>query len=607
MSEKPGFDDSVMGKAYDSRLIKRLFQYLYPYRSYVYLSFFVLLFSTAAELLSQAYIYKVIIDYYIAEQDTQGLAWMACFYLILCVVMFIGQSIQFNLVNTMSQRSMRDLRLHLFRHLEGMSLSFFNKRPVGSLMTRITSDIEALDSMFANCIVYTFSDILVIVGLFGFMLYLSPELTLIMMLVFPLILLITFRFKNGVRKAYRNVRRILAQLNGYLQENISGMNTIQIFGKEKRHFHRYARLTSDFQKANVDTVFYFALYFPAVEFISMLAIATLLWYGGGKILAEQSSLTFGTLVFFLKASTMFFQPIRDLADKFNILQTAMASAERIFALMDTHEKIEPAAKPVQKTIQGEIEFRNVWFAYRDEDWVLKDISFRAPAGNRVAIVGATGSGKSTIINLVYRFYDVQHGEILIDGVNVKDYDLKTLRSQMGLVLQDLFLFSGDIAGNIGLQRDDVPREKIVEAARVVQAHPFIEKMPDQYDAEVKERGATLSNGQRQLLSFARALAINPKVLILDEATSSVDTETEYLIQQALDRLLTGRTCLMIAHRLSTVQQADEILVLHHGEIMERGNHQELLDLQGMYYRLYLMQYKDQAAVSDEDETEAMAS
>jgi len=590
-------EETITGKAYDTRLMKRLLTYVYPYRAYLIASLFALIVFTAIELFASVYLYKIVVDKYIQNKMADGLGLLALSYGLLLFAGFIFQYIEFYLVNVMSQKTMYDLRLHLFQRLESMSLSFFNQRPVGSLLTRLTSDIEALDSMFANCIVFTFNDILTISGLLGIMIYLSPKLTLVALAVLPLIVVASLLFQKKVRASYRDVRRLLSRMNGFLQENISGMETVQLFGCEGRNFKQFAAINRDFKNANMRSVLSFALFLPTVEFLGALAIAMLLWFGGAQLVdvssTGSSAITFGALVAFIKASQKFFQPIRDLADKFNIMQTAMAAGERIFNLLDTDESIPAVETPIQKKLEGTIEFRNVWFAYIDDEWILKDVSFKVAKGQRIALVGATGSGKSTIVNLLFRFYDVQKGEVLVDGINVKEYDIKNLREQMSLVLQDVFLFSGDIAGNIGLGRSEISEDDIVDAARVVHIDRFIERLPDTYHAEVKERGSTFSVGQKQLLSFARALAVNPRILVLDEATSSVDTETEHLIQEALAELMKNRTSLVVAHRLSTIQQADEILVLHQGEIAERGNHQELLDCGGLYFRLYQLQYKDQ--------------
>jgi len=586
-------EETITGKAYDTRLMKRLMRYVYPYRKYLVISLVSLLLFTGIELTASVYLYKIVVDNYITNRIQEGLGVLALIYALLLMAGLGFQYIEFYLVNLMSQRAMYDLRLHLFRHLESMSLSFFNHRPVGFLLTRISSDIEALDSMFANCIVFTFNDVLMIAGLLGIMLYLSPALTGVALAVLPLMVWASFTFQKHVRASYREVRRLLSRMNGFLQENISGMETVQLFGRQKRNFEQFAEINRQYKDANFRSVVNFAFFLPTVDFLGALAIALLLWYGGGRMLAQDTAVTFGTLVAFLKASQQFFQPIRDLADKFNIMQTAMAAAERIFKLLDTRECLPVPATPIRKTIEGTIEFRNVWFAYAGEEWVLKDVSFRVEPGRRTALVGATGSGKSTIINLLFRFYDVQRGEVLVDGINVQDYDPASLRPQMGLVLQDVFLFSGTIADNIGLGRPGIQEEDIREAARIVQIDRFIERIPGGYQGEVKERGATFSAGQKQLLSFARALAANPRILVLDEATSSVDTETEHLIQAALEKMMAGRTCLVVAHRLSTIQQSDEILVLHQGQIRERGTHAQLLAQGGIYYRLYQLQYKDQ--------------
>ncbi len=592
-------EDEVVGKAYDARLMKRLLVYLDPYRKYFFFAFGALLIFTAIDLFSSIYLYKIVVDRFIQARHAEGLTFLCLLYFLLLVGGLIFNYVEFYLVNVMSQKSMYDLRMHLFRHLESMSLRFFNHRPVGSLLTRITSDIEALDSMFANCIVFTFNDILIIIGLTGLMLYLSPQLTLVALSVLPIMIWASLRFKKNIRNSYRGVRRYLSRMNGFLQENITGMETVQIFGRKQRNFDHFYPLNQAFRDANLRSVINFAFFLPTVEFLGSLAIALLLWYGGVTMLTYPDALTFGTLAAFLQASQKFFHPIRDLADKFNIMQTAMAAAERIFKLLDMREHIIESESPITKPIDGAVEFRNVWFAYKEEEWVLSDVSLSVPKGKKIALVGATGSGKSTIINLLFRFYDVQKGEILIDGVNIKNYSLKNLRSRMGLVLQDVFLFSGNVESNIGLGRPDIGTEDIIQASKAVQADRFIEKLPDQYQGEVKERGASLSVGQRQLLSFARALAINPSILVLDEATSSVDTETEHLIQEALNTLMEGRTSIMVAHRLSTIQKADEILVLHKGQITERGTHQELLEQGGLYYRLYQLQYKDQFLPEEE--------
>jgi ATP-binding cassette, subfamily B, multidrug efflux pump len=588
-------DNPSSGNLYDIRLITRLLAYVWPYKKHIVAALICLFIFTAIELFASVYLYKIVIDDFIQHKQKEGLTLLAVIYLLLLGAGFFFQYIEFYLVNVMSQRAMFDLRLRLFRHMEGMSLSFFNSRPVGSLLTRISSDIEALDSMFANCIVFTFNDILIIVGLLGIMLYLSPMLTAVALVVLPVIIVVSVIFQRNVRASYRDVRKYLSRMNSFLQENISGMETVQIFNRQNRNYSTFTDLSREHTNANLRSVVNFSFFVPTVEFLGSLAMAMLIWFGGVRIMGnpENSALTFGTLVAFLQASQKFFQPIRDLADKFNILQTAMAAGERVFSLLDTHETIPETDIREVKPLEGRIEFKNVWFAYVDEDWILKDVSFTIETGRRVAFVGATGAGKSTIINLLFRFYDVQRGEILIDGVNVKHYPIKELRSRMGLVLQDVYLFSGDIASNISLDRPGVTSDDIEQAANTVQVNKFVDKFSDRYSTEVIERGATLSVGQRQLLSFARALVVDPKILLLDEATSSVDTETEHLIQQALEKMMEGRTCLIIAHRLSTIRKVDEIMVLHKGQLAERGSHEDLIQQKGLYYRLYQLQYKDQ--------------
>lgn len=591
-SEKSVKDEVISGKGYDFNLIKRLFRYVLPYKSYLVYSFLLLLFFTAVNIYITVYLPKTIVDDYILTGTTTGLSVIILVAFGLITVSMFMEYIQFYLVNAMSQYVMYDIRRDLFAHVQKQSLTFFNKRPVGSIMTRLTSDVEALDQMFANCIVFTFNDILIITGLLGVMLYLSPFLTLITLAVIPFMLASSLIFQWSIRNSFRDVRRLQSYMNGFLQENITGMETVQIFNREKKNYDKFNKLNGDFYKANMRSVRSFAIFLPVIEILSSLAIILLLWYSGVWMLAEPNEISFGIVTAFLFATQKFINPIRDLADKFNIMQTAMTSAERVFQLIDTDESLPEAKNPKPLAMKGVVEFRNVWFAYNDEDWILKNVSFTVPQGKKIAIVGATGSGKSTIINLLFRFYDIQKGDVFVDGINVQDVNLKDLRSNIGLVLQDVFLFSGNIIDNIRLSHPELTREQVIEAAKAVQAHPFIEKLPGGYDAEVKERGSTLSVGQRQLLSFARALAIDPQILILDEATSSVDSETEMLIQQALDTLLEGRTSIIVAHRLSTIQKADTILVLHKGEIVEQGNHQELLAQQGVYHRLYQLQYKE---------------
>ncbi|MFN4112054.1 MAG: ABC transporter ATP-binding protein, partial [Ignavibacteria bacterium] len=492
----------------------------------------------------------------------------------------------------MGQKTLFDLRMEIFRHLQNLSLKFFDKTPVGRLVTRVTNDVESLSELFSSGIVMIFSDVFIIIWIFVFMMVMSFDLALVTMSVIPVLIYATFLFRKKVRTNYRDIRKHLARLNSYMQEHISGMNVVQLFNKEEIELEKFKLINKDYRDANIKSVFYHAVFYPFVELISAIAVALIIWYGGGEVV--QKNLSLGVLFAFIQYTEMFFRPVRDLAEKYNILQTGMASSERIFKLLDTKIFVKNPENPlVLNNIKGKVEFRNVWFAYNDEDYVLKDISFFINPGETAAIVGATGAGKSSIINLLLRFYDINKGQILIDDIDISTVDKRELRKHIALVLQDVMLFSGDIKSNINLWNEEIPFEKIIEAAKIVGADQFIEKLPKKYDEEVKERGATLSLGQKQLISFARALAYDPRILILDEATASIDTEAEKMIQKAISKLLKGRTSIVIAHRLSTIQNSDKIIVLHKGQIREIGNHFELLERKGIYYRLYQLQYKDQ--------------
>jgi len=440
-----------------------------------------------------------------------------------------------------------------------------------------------------------FSDIFIIVWIFVFMFFMDVKLSFVTLSVLPVLIYGTFLFRKKVRESYRDVRLHLARLNAYMQEHITGMNVVQIFRKEKDELKRFSDINNDYRQANIRSIFYYALFYPGVELLSSIAVGLIVWYGGGEII--RGSMTIGVLFAFIQYTEMFFRPIRDLSEKYNIMQTAMASSERIFKLLDNKTFVKNPENPVKlEKVKGEIEFKNVWFAYNDEDYVLKDISFKIKPGETVAIVGHTGAGKTSIINILTRFYDINKGSILVDGIDISKMDKKELRKYISIVLQDVFLFSGTIKTNINMDNEEIQQDKIIESSKFVGADKFIKTLPAKYDEIVKERGATLSVGQKQLVSFARALAYDPKILVLDEATSSVDTETEILIQKAIENLLVGRTAIVIAHRLSTIQTADKIIVLHKGEIRETGNHQELLAKRGIYYKLYQLQYKDQEIV-----------
>jgi ATP-binding cassette subfamily B protein len=591
MSQDYKTDDEVLGKAYDSRLMKRLLGYVKPYKKYVALAIILNIFVAGMEPL-RPYLTKIAIDSDINKKDYHGL-----FVIVLLLIgtLFFQAVMQYFLTyytQYMGQKIIFDLRRKTFTHVQKLALKFFDKTPIGRIVTRVTNDVESLNEMFSSGIVMVFSDIFIIIWIFAFMFFMDWKLSLVTLSVLPILFYGTFLFRRKVRDAYRDVRFHLARLNAYMQEHVTGMSIVKIFGKEEDELKQFASINKDHQDANIRSIFYYAVFYPAVEFLSSIALALIIWYGGGEII--HKTMTLGVLFAFIQYTEMFFRPIRDLSEKYNIMQTAMASSERIFKLLDDDTVVKNPDNPViLNGVKGEVEFKNVWFAYNDENYVLKDISFKINPGETVAIVGATGAGKTSIINLLTRFYDIQKGLITLDGIDIRTVDKKDLRQYISIVLQDVFLFSGTIKTNISLNNDKIPEKVIIEAAKNVGAHKFITSLPNQYNEVVKEKGSTLSVGQKQLISFARALAYNPQILILDEATSSVDTETEILIQRAIEKLLVGRTAIVIAHRLSTIQNADKIIVMHKGEVREIGNHQQLLQKRGIYYKLYQLQYKDQ--------------
>ena len=582
--------EEVLGKAYDARLMRRLLTYLKPYRRSASWSIVCVLFVSGLSVI-QPYLTKIAIDRYIQNRNISGLNWIAALYLLTLILSYAFGYLQTLLIDVMGQKVMRDLRMEIVRHLQKMDVAFFDKNPVGRLMTRVTSDVDALNELFTSGVISVFQDICTLSGIIVILFLMNYKLALAVFSILPLLVLVTLLFKIKVRDSFRKVRTAIARINAFLQENITGAAVVQIFRQEEKQYRNFTRINKDHLDANLLSVFYHSLFLPLLELVSALAIALIVWYGGGQVLA--GFLTIGTLVAFIQYSDRFFKPISNLSEQYTTLQSAMASSERIFNLLDTPPLINPPATPRASRVEkGSIEFRNVHFSYNPGEPVLHDISFKVEPGEKVAVVGATGSGKSTIISLLSRFYDVQQGQILVDNTNVVDFDLQGLRRSIGVVLQDVFLFSGCVAENIRLGNKKITDEQIRQAADTVHASHFIQKMHRRYDAEIGERGSSLSVGQKQLLAFARALAYDPRILVLDEATSSIDTETELLIRDALEKLLSGRTSIIVAHRLSTVQNADRIIVLHRGRIRETGTHQELLRQKGIYWKLYQLQYQE---------------
>jgi ATP-binding cassette subfamily B protein/subfamily B ATP-binding cassette protein MsbA len=662
-------EDEIMGKAYDSKLMKRLLKYAKPYWTYLLLAIVLMVIVTGLELL-RPYLLKITIDdyingyrkpmyemeltapyngtifqdkkyvridsmpketqvnlsdyplknivedngiYYLTDYqddtinnriilnkesyqnfrqiDINGINKISIIFLGAIILAFLFNYLQVIILNYTGQKIVFNIRQEVFSHIQSLSIAYFDKNPVGRLVTRVTNDTETLNEMYTGVLVNLFKDIFILVGIMVVMIKMNLKLALISFTLIPLIILASIIFRKQIRSIYRLGRVQLAKINATLNENITGMKTIQIFKKEEKISQQFDEINKDYLKTAKKEISIYAIFRPSIEVIRSLGIATLIYYGGGQVVSNY--IEFGVLYAFIDYLQRFFEPILDLTEKYNILQSAMASSERLFMILDDNSRIENIENPIPITgFNGKIEFKNVWFAYEADNWVLKDVSFTIYPGEAVAFVGATGAGKTSIINLITRFYDIQKGEILIDGVNIKDYDKYELRKNVGVVLQDVFLFTGTIEENIRLNNRDIDEEKIIEVAKYVNAHHFISKLPLQYKEPVMERGSTLSSGERQLLSFARTLAFNPKILILDEATSNIDTETELLIQDALGKLIKGRTTIAVAHRLSTIQHADKIIVLNKGVIKEMGNHQELLENEGIYYDLYKLQYKE---------------
>ncbi len=590
-------EEEVLGKAYDARLMRRLLTYLRPHKWYVAGALLALIGDAVAQL-APPYLVKIAIDRYIAQGDLAGLNNIALVYLAVLIASFTLEYAQTYMMQMIGQRIMFDMRMQSYAHLQRLDVAFYDRNPVGRLMTRVTTDVDVINDLFTSGVVAAFGDLFMLVGIMATLLWMDWRLALIMFSVLPLILVLAQWFRRNVRESYRKVRLRIARINAFLNEHINGMATVQLFRREEVNYGRFEFVNREHRDANVEQIFFYAVFLPAVEFVAAIATALILWYGGGFVL--NNTLTLGSLVAFILYAGRFFRPISDMSEKFNTLQSAMASSERIFQLLDTGVAVKNSVTAQRADGKGHIVFDNVSFAYKDDDYVLRDVSFEVKPGERVGIVGATGAGKSTLISLLLRFYDVTSGRILIGGVDIRDMDLGALRKMFGLVLQDVHLFSGTIAGNIRLGDDSIDDARVRDAARAVHAHRFIESLPGGYDAKVAERGATLSVGQKQLLSFARALAFDPSVLILDEATSSVDTETELLIRDALRVLMSGRTTLAIAHRLSTIQDMDNILVFHKGKLRESGSHQRLLAMRGIYYKLFQLQYKSASPTAAQD-------
>jgi ATP-binding cassette subfamily B protein len=597
-------EEEAIGKTYDSQIAWRLLRYLRPYLRLLTPALVLTLALNGLNVLYPKFTQWAIDGRIIPAHDgrvpaaeaIRGLVWLAAAALVVRLFVFAFSYVQTVLLESIGQRVMYDLRSELYQKLQRQEVAYFDRNPVGRIMTRLTSDVDALNELFTSGVTDVLGDVVMIGVIIVIMVWMDWRLTLVTLITVPLLIAATSWFREHARRGYDMVRTRLARINSFLQEHLSGAQTVQIFNREQKSRAVFHDLNDSYRNANVETIFYYAVFFPLVDFIGAIGIALVIWYGGYHVMrggGAATALSLGALVAFIQYSQALFQPIRDISDKYNVLQAAMVASHRIFRTLDQPILILPPAEPKKSgRARGRIEFENVWFAYKNDEWVLKDVSFTVEPGQSVALVGHTGSGKTTITNLLMRFYDVQRGRVLLDGVDVREWDLKSLRENFAVVLQDVFLFSGTVEGNIRLGREEIAEERVRWAAREVHADEFIQRLPEKYKSEVRERGAGLSVGQKQLISFARALAFDPALLILDEATSSIDTETEQLIQQAIERVMRDRTSIVVAHRLSTIQRADTIVVLHHGEIREIGTHQELLALRGLYWRLYKLQYAD---------------
>src|SRR3989441_5343420 len=601
-------EEEAIGKTYDFQVARRLLRYLRPYLRPLSVALLLTFMLNLLGILQPKFT-QYAIDWYILPGKYAGLKLLVGLYVGVQLLRLVFSYFQSVMLNTVGQYVMFDMRRELYDKLQHQEVAYYDRNPVGRIMTRLTSDVDSLNELFTAGITDLLGDLVMIVAIIGMMLWMDVRLTLVTLLTVPMLWAATTWFRKGARKGYDMVRTRIARINAFLQEHFAGAQTVQIFNAETKSLRKFQEINDDYRRANIDTIFFYAVFFPLVDFIGAIGIALIIWYGGYRVMQNTPThtvLTLGALVAFIQYSGSLFQPIRDISDKYNVLQGAVVAAHRIFKTLDLPIAITTPERPLKTgRARGEIEFENVWFAYKDEEWVLKDVSLKVQPGQSVALVGHTGSGKTTITNLLMRFYDVQRGRVLLDGVDIRDWDLKSLRENFAVVLQDIFLFTGTVASNIKLGREDISDERVRWAATEVRADKFIRRLPHEYESEVRERGAGLSVGQKQLISFARALAFDPALLILDEATSSIDTETEQLIQDAIARVMRNRTSVIVAHRLSTIQRADNIIVLHHGEIREQGSHQDLLALRGLYWKLYKLQYADpswaQAAEPEEEE------
>ena len=591
-------EEEAIGKTYDFKVARRLLRYLKPYVRFLVPALLLTFILNLLGILQPKFT-QYAIDWHILPRQLAGLELLIALYAAVHFLRLVFAYFQALLLNSVGQYVMFDMRRELYDKLQHQEVSYYDRNPVGRIMTRLTSDVDALNELFTAGITDLLGDLVMIFAIVGMMLWMDVKLTFVTLLTVPLLFAATSWFRKGARRGYDMVRTRLARINAFLQEHFAGAQTVQIFNAENKSLEEFRQINAEYRKANIDTILYYAIFFPMVDLIGAFGIALIIWYGGYRVMQntpDNTVLTLGALVAFIQYSSFLFQPIRDLSDKYNVLQAAIVASHRIFKTLDLPVAITSPTKALKAgRAEGRIEFQNVWFAYKNDDWVLKDVSFTVKPGQSIALVGHTGSGKSTITNLLMRFYDIQRGRILLDGVDLRDWDLQSLRENFAVVLQEIFLFSGTVEGNIRLGRQDISAERVEWAAEEVHADRFIQRLSAGYRAEVRERGAGLSVGQKQLISFARALAFDPAILILDEATSSIDTETEQLIQQAIERVMRNRTSIVVAHRLSTIQRADRIIVLHHGEIREQGTHQELLAERGLYWRLYKLQYSHGAS------------